>query len=67
MRDSIENAEKIRILRAEKKATPALEKALAAVDFTPMPKDPDAATRARFEQMYRDQVKAVLDALDAIK
>ena len=67
MRDSIENAEKIRILRAEGKSTPALEKALAAVDFTPMPKNPDAATRASFEQKYREQVKAVHDALQAIR
>ena len=67
MRDSIENAEKIRILRAEGKSTPALEKALAEVDFSPMPKDPDAATRAKFEQGYRDQVQNVLKALEAIK
>ena len=67
MRDSIENAEKIRILRQEGKATKALEAALSKVDFKPMPKDPDAATRATFEEGYRQQVADVLKALDEIK
>ena len=67
VRDSIENAEKIRLLRAEGKSTPALEKALSEVDYVPMPNNPDAATRTKFEQKYRNQVKEVLDALDAIK
>ena len=64
LRDSIENFEKIRILRAEGKATPALEKALAEVDFSPMPRNPDAATRAAYEQKYRDQVENVLKELE---
>ena len=67
MRDSIENAEKIRILRQEGQATKALEAALSKVDFKPMPKDPDAATRATFEEGYRQQVADVLKALDEIK
>ena len=45
----------------------ALAVALAAVDFTPMPKNPDAATRASFAKKYREQVKVVHDALRAIR
>ena len=66
MRDSIENAEKIRILREEGKATKALEEALSKVDFKPMPKNPDAGTRAKYEEDYRQQVADVLKALDGI-
>ena len=67
LRDSFENAEKIRILRASHATTPELEKALEAVDFAPLTSCSDPKTRAACEERCRQQVEAVIKALDAIR
>ena len=66
LRDSFENFEKIRIIRDAKASTPALEEALRAVDFKPMPRNADVETRKSFESAYRAQVEAVVRAIDSI-
>ena len=57
LRDSIENFEKIRILRADGAATPKLEAALAKIDFTK-----EAANGS--EAYFAACVKAVTDAIE---
>ena len=57
LRDSIENFEKIRILRADGAATPKLEAALAKIDFTK-----EAANGS--EAYFTACVKAVTDAIE---
>ena len=58
LRDSIENFEKIRILRAEGASTPELEAALANIDYTS-----EAANGS--EDYFATRVKAVTDAIEA--
>jgi len=58
LRDSIENFEKIRILRAEGASTPELEAALAKIDYTS-----EAANGS--EDYFVTRVKAVTDAIAA--
>ncbi len=58
LRDSIENFEKIRILRASGASTPELEKALSAIDYTTEAAEGD-------EQYFTRRVKAVTDAIEA--
>ena len=58
LRDSIENFEKVRILRESGAATPALEKALAGIDYTT-----DAASGN--ENYFIRCVKAVEDEIEA--
>ena len=67
LRDSFENAEKIRLLRASHAMTPALEKALAVDDLASLPPCPDPKTHAACEERCRQQVEAVVKALDAIR
>lgn len=56
LRDSIENFEKIRILRESGASTPALEKALAEIDYT-------KAAANGSEGYFIGKVKAVTDAI----
>lgn len=56
LRDSIENFEKIRILRESGASTPALEKALAEIDYT-------KAAANGSEGYFISKVKAVTDAI----
>ena len=58
LRDSIENFEKIRILRESGASTPELEKALSAIDYTTEAANGDDA-------YFTSRVKAVTDAIDA--
>ena len=58
LRDSIENFEKIRILRESGKSTPELEAALSKIDYTP-------ETANGSEDYFAKHVKAVVDAIDA--
>ena len=58
LRDSIENFEKIRILREYGASTPELEKALSAIDYTSEAAEGD-------EQYFAARVKAVTDAIEA--
>ena len=57
LRDSIENFEKIRILREAGASTPALESALSKIDYTK-----EAANGS--EGYFASRVKAVVDAID---
>lgn len=56
LRDSIENFEKIRILRESGAATPRLEKALAGIDYT------KEAANGR-EEYFISRVAAATDAI----
>ncbi len=56
LRDSIENFEKIRVLRESGASTPALEKALAEIDYT-------KAAANGSEGYFIGKVKAVTDAI----
>ena len=58
LRDSIENFEKIRILRETGRSTAALEQALSQIDYTS-----EAANGS--EKYFADRVNAVLEAIDA--
>ena len=58
LRDSIENFEKIRILRESGASTPELEAALAGIDYTK-----EAANGN--ESYFASRVKAVTDAIAA--
>ena len=58
LRDSIENYEKIRILRESGKSTAELEAALSKIDYTP-----EAANGN--EAYFAERVKKVVDAIDA--
>jgi len=54
LRDSIEDWEKIRILREKGDASAALEKALGRIDYFAVNADGEAATRAKVEAVWRE-------------
>jgi hypothetical protein len=59
LRDSIENFEKIRILREDGASSPELEAALAKIDYT---KEAANGDEAYFTKLVSDVEKALIEA-----